>query len=189
MSKLASITLAPYIQKATSLIGVPRKIGGNAYRHCFYVLGCLIDYHYIDPVILKAGIIHDLFEDYPDFDRNEILAIDEDGHRVLEIALELSHFKNLGTKEQYLSNLKTTSRECKIIKCADRISNLMDLSIAVFRDEKVKRIIDETIDFIIPLAEEVDKDMLKELLDLVESRGELLNFFEEKMKKINNMNQ
>lgn len=183
MSKLASITLAPYIQKATSLIGVPRKIGGNAYRHCFYVLGCLIDYHYIDPVILKAGIIHDLFEDYPDFDRNEIIAIDEDGQRVLEIALELSHFKTVGTKEHYLSNLKHSSRECKIIKCADRISNLMDLSIAVFRDEKVRRIIQETVDYIVPLAEEVDTNMLKELKDLVESRSQLLNFFEEKIKQ------
>ena len=43
---MKSIILAPYILKATALIGVKRKVGGNQFRHAFATLGILIDYKY-----------------------------------------------------------------------------------------------------------------------------------------------
>ena len=44
--------LAPYILKATALIGVQRRCGGNQFRHQFATLGILIDYKYFDLIIV-----------------------------------------------------------------------------------------------------------------------------------------
>ena len=59
----SSIRLAPYIVKATALIGVKRRAGSNMFRHQISTMGILLDYKIIDPVLLKAAVIHDLFED------------------------------------------------------------------------------------------------------------------------------
>ena len=40
---LKNLVLAPYILRATALIGVERRVGGNQFRHCFSVLGILLD--------------------------------------------------------------------------------------------------------------------------------------------------
>ena len=62
---LGSITMAPYIVKAMALIGVKRRAGSNMFRHQISTMGILLDYKIIDPVLLKASVIHDLFEDAP----------------------------------------------------------------------------------------------------------------------------
>ena len=62
---LAHITLAPYIVKAMALIGVKRRGGSNMFRHQISTMGILLDYKILDPVLLKAAVIHDLFEDAP----------------------------------------------------------------------------------------------------------------------------
>ena len=63
--KLAKLVLAPYIQKATALIGKKRRVGGNQFRHAMATMAILVDYHYTGAVLLKAALIHDLFEDVP----------------------------------------------------------------------------------------------------------------------------
>ena len=63
MLQLKGIYLAPYIQLATALVGKSRHAGGNMFRHQIDTLGILIDYGYIDCVLLKASVIHDLIED------------------------------------------------------------------------------------------------------------------------------
>ena len=72
MLQLKSIYLAPYLQLATVLIGKSRYAGGNMFRHQIDTMGILIDYGYIDSVLLKASVIHDLVEDVPGFDPNLI---------------------------------------------------------------------------------------------------------------------
>jgi GTP pyrophosphokinase len=62
---LGNITMAPYIFKAMALIGVRRKAGSNMFRHQIHTMGILLDYKIIDAVLLKASVIHDLFEDAP----------------------------------------------------------------------------------------------------------------------------
>lgn len=62
-ASLRKVILAPYITKATALIGVRRKSGSNMFRHQISTLGILLDYKMTDPVLLKASVIHDLFED------------------------------------------------------------------------------------------------------------------------------
>lgn len=62
-NKLRSLVLAPYIVKATALIGNAGYVGGNQFRHAFATLGILLDYKYFsNPVLLKPDfLIHQLF--------------------------------------------------------------------------------------------------------------------------------
>ena len=76
MLQLKELSLAPYIQLATALIGKSRHAGGNMFRRQIDTLGILIDYGYIDDVILKASLIHDLIEDVAGFDVQNILDIE-----------------------------------------------------------------------------------------------------------------
>ena len=84
MQKLSDMRLAPYMQLATGLIGKARHAGGNMFRHQMDTLAILIDYGYIDSVLLKASIVHDTVEDIPDFDKNQTINADEEGQLVLE---------------------------------------------------------------------------------------------------------
>src|SRR3989339_2210280 len=87
---LADILLAPYIQKATALIGHKRKVGGNQFRHAIATLGILIDYHYTESVLLKASVIHDLFEDIAGYNPDDIRSIDNDGPEVVNLVYEVT---------------------------------------------------------------------------------------------------
>ena len=63
--KLINLVLAPWIIKATALIGKRRNVGGNQFRHAFATLAILFDYKLFDDyVLLKASVIHDLLEDF-----------------------------------------------------------------------------------------------------------------------------
>ncbi|NND30972.1 MAG: hypothetical protein HKN76_00185, partial [Saprospiraceae bacterium] len=62
-SALRNMTVAPYIVKATALIGIKRKSGSNMFRHQISTFGILLDYKVIDPILLKASLIHDILED------------------------------------------------------------------------------------------------------------------------------
>ena len=90
---LSNITLAPYIFKAMALIGVRRKHGSNMFRHQIGTMGILLDYKFIDPVLLKASVIHDLFEDaagMPGVSKEEIVKIDSDGPAVYDLVMEVT---------------------------------------------------------------------------------------------------
>ena len=88
--QLIQLVVAPYLQKATALIGVARKVGGNQFRHMMATFSILIDNHYTDHVLLKASLIHDLFEDVPGTHPDEIRYLDADGPKVLELVEEVS---------------------------------------------------------------------------------------------------
>jgi (p)ppGpp synthase/HD superfamily hydrolase len=174
LDTLKNLVLAPYILKATALIGVSRKVGGNQFRHSFATLGILLDYKFFyDPVLLKASLLHDLLEDLPSTQVDEIRTIDTDGNHVVELVLEVTQRDN-ETKPQYLDRvLKTGSKNAKILKCADRISNLTDLHLDTHTDKKISLYLEQTEDYILPMALQVNPDMVKELTDLVAKRREL----------------
>ena len=82
---LTDLRMAPYIVKAMALIGVRRRAGSNMFRHQIATMGILIDYKILDPILLKASVIHDLFEDadgMPGVTKDEIRNIDADGPAV-----------------------------------------------------------------------------------------------------------
>ncbi|MDD3875975.1 MAG: hypothetical protein PHT69_05105 [Bacteroidales bacterium] len=168
--ELVRMVVAPYIQKATALIGMPRKVGGNQFRHMMATFAILIDYHFTNTVLLKASLIHDLFEDIPDSDRNLIIAIDSDGYDVMSLVDEVTKSPT-ECKSDYLKRLlERGSEKAKILKVADRISNLTDMHPNVIRPEKMKSYLNETMLYVYPMAVQVNAHMAIEIEDLVHTR-------------------
>ncbi|MDR1319462.1 MAG: hypothetical protein LBJ90_07540 [Treponema sp.] len=176
MLRLKGTHLAPYIQLATLLIGKTREGGGNMFRHQLDTMATLIDYGYIDPVLLKASVIHDVIEDIPDFNHNLLLSIDYESHAVYDLVKEVTRLPD-ETKAEFLTRiLEAGSRNAKVLKAADRISNMISLGF-VINIEFISRYTDETERYIFPIAENVDKSMLRELKSLVVSRRKYLSAF------------
>jgi GTP pyrophosphokinase len=77
-------------------------------------------------------------------------------------------------KAEYLLRvMRTGSPRARILKLADRISNLTALGF-VHDPAFVRRYLQETRDYLLPYAAEVNANMCRELSDLVESRARLL---------------
>jgi (p)ppGpp synthase/HD superfamily hydrolase len=177
---LVNIRLAPYIVKAMALIGVRRRAGSNMFRHQISTMGILIDYKIVDAVLLKAAVIHDLFEDaagLPGVTEEEISRIDTDGPAVYALVMEVTH-RNQGVgrepKAEYLLRImQTGSWRAQLLKLADRISNITALGFVHDR-EFVRRYLQETRTYILPYAEQVNADMFRELSDLIANREQQL---------------
>ncbi len=185
--RLGTIALAPYIVKATALIGVKRKGGSNMFRHQLNTMAILIDYKMVDPVLIKASIIHDLFEDakgMPGVNEEEIKGIDSDGPAVYELVMEVTRRFVDGEKEQksdYLQRvMQRGSNRAKRLKLADRISNITALGF-VLNMAFVKKYLAETREHILPHAKQVNENMWRELSDLVENRELMLRREEDRV--------
>jgi (p)ppGpp synthase/HD superfamily hydrolase len=172
VEQLRTIALMPYIHLATSLIGKPRECGGNMFRHQMDTLAILLDYNFFDRVLLKASVIHDLIEDNPNTDINRISSL-EDGPEVLVLVREMT--KGPGeSKDAFLRRIRNrSSRNCKVLKVADRISNMISLGLVNDLDF-IKRYSLETAFLVYPIAEEISEHMARELRDLISSRMGLL---------------
>jgi (p)ppGpp synthase/HD superfamily hydrolase len=181
---LRNLTLAPYIVKATALIGVRRRSGSNMFRHQLSTLAILLDYKIIDPVLLKASVIHDLFEeaaDMPGVTEGEIVRIDADGPAVYALVMEVTVRTVDGVRElksDYLTRvMQHGSSRARLLKLADRISNLTALGY-VHDAGFVRRYVEETRTFVLPYAQAVSPDMFRELSDLTDSRERSLGLGE-----------
>lgn len=173
MLVLKGIYLAPYMQLATLLIGKERHAGGNMFRHQIDTMGTLIDYGYIDSVLLKAAVIHDVLEDIPDFNRNQILEIDSESGQVYDLVMEVTKLEGQSKPEYLKRIIQKGSHKAKVLKCADRISNMISLGF-VTDPGFIERYCDETELYIFPIALEVNFDMYQELIQLVISRRQYL---------------
>ena len=130
-------------------------------------------YGYIDSGLLKASCVHDCVEDIPDFDHNRIINVDEDGPDVYNLVLEVTR-KHEESKPQFLQRIiNTGSQKAKILKCADRISNMISLGF-VTDPRFIERYCDETEFYILPIAIEVDYNMYQELINLIITRRKYL---------------
>ncbi len=173
---LRDLTLAPYIVKAMALIGVKRRGGSNMFRHQLSTFAILLDYKVLDPVLLKAAVIHDLFEDAPTMPgvtQEEIERIDADGPTVFALVMEVTIRAVDGVREpkaDYLRRIMTEgSTRARLLKLADRISNLTALGF-VHDAGFVRRYVDETRSYVLPYAEAVNANMFRELSDLTDNR-------------------
>ena len=144
------------------------------FRHQLDTMATLIDYGYIDSVLLKAAVVHDLFEDIPDFNRNLLLNVDYESPAVYELVMEVTRDPD-ESKPEFLTRIHNNgSRYAKVLKAADRISNMIAL-VFVINTEFICRYTEETVKYVYPIAEQVDKSMLSELKSLVESRRKYLS--------------
>ncbi|MCL2209502.1 MAG: hypothetical protein FWC19_05090 [Treponema sp.] len=176
MLQMSGMHLVPYIQIATYLIGKSREAGGNMFRHQLDTMAILIDYGYIDSVLLKASIVHDVLEDIPEFNHNTMLCIDSEAHLVYNLVKEVTRLYG-ENKTDFLTRIKEKgSHYAKVLKVSDRISNMISLGF-VNNLDFVERYINETEKFVIPIAAQVDHNMLIELGDLVNSRRKYLEDF------------
>jgi GTP pyrophosphokinase len=175
--KLKNLVLAPYIIKATALIGRQRNVGGNQFRHAMATFAILLDYKLFDDyILLKAAVIHDLIEDVPETDERELRQIDEQANEVLNLVLELSRPKGMNKTLFLKKILEQGSRNAKIIKVADRISNLTDLHRDYYSKARMSSYLDQTEKYILPMALEVNKNMAVELKDLITIRRKQMNY-------------
>ena len=109
----------------------------------------------------------------PDFRRDLILAIDDESPEVYKLVLEVTR-RPIETKAEFLSRIREFgSSRSRILKSADRISNMISLGY-VTDVEFIKRYTDETEAQVYPIAELVDPRMLEELRELVKTRREYL---------------
>ncbi len=171
---LTDLVLAPYIVKATALISVSRRVGGNQFRHAMATFAILIDYKVTDPVLLKASVIHDLIEDIPYTNVEDIKRIDADSPRVVELVLEVTRMPG-EDKTAFLQRiLSSGSFRAKLLKVADRISNITDLHVDIYSVNKMKDYLEETEKYVLPMAKEANQDMYRELNDLINIRKGVL---------------
>lgn len=176
--KLRKLVLAPYIIKATALIGKHRDVGGNQFRHAMATMAILLDYKLFDDyVLLKASVIHDLLEDVPETNENELRCIDDQANRVVDLVLEVTRPKGMN-KISYLKKiLEKGSINAKILKVADRISNLTDLHRDQYSNKKMIEYLDQTEKYVLPMAQQVNKNMAIELRDLIDTRRKQMSLF------------
>ena len=178
---LAQTTLAPYIVRAMAMIDRPRRAGSNMFRHQMATLAILLDYKIVDPVLLKASVIHDLYEELahePWVTRDTVATIDADGPAVYDLVMEVTIRTPGGVREpksDYLLRvMKNGTERAKKLKLADRISNLVGLGFVTDR-AFVERYTAQTRDYILPYSKAANPDMHRELLDLVENRTSQLS--------------
>ena len=108
---------------------------------------------------------------------NELLSIDSESPAVYELVMEVTRRPGQ-TKAEYLQHIiRHGSQRAKVLKCADRISNMISLGF-VNDPEFIKRYCNETEVYVFPIALEVNFDMYNELLYLVQSRLQYLADFE-----------
>lgn len=173
MLVLKGVYFAPYIQVATVLIGKQRYSGGNMFRHQIDTMGILIDYGYIDSVLLKASLVHDVIEDIPDFNHNDLLQIDSESGQVYDLVMEVTR-RESEDKPSFLKRISERgSQKAKVLKCADRISNMISLGF-VTDPAFIERYCDETEYYVLPMALNVNFDMYQELIRLIISRRRYL---------------
>jgi len=175
---LSNLILAPYIIKATALISNERRVGGNQFRHQFATLGILLDYKFFsNSVLLKASVIHDLLEEVPGTNIKELRSIDSEADQVVDLVLEVTR-ADFDSKADYLKKiLLYGSVNAKILKIADRISNLTDLHRDIYSEDKMGQYLEQTEEFVIPMARQVNINMVTELTDLLKKRREMLHCF------------
>ncbi len=175
--KLSNLVLAPWIIKATALIGKQRNVGGNQFRHGLATMAILLDYKLFDDyVLLKASVVHDLIEDLPETNESELRRLDYQANQVVDLVKEVSRPKGQ-TKTDFLKSLlENGSRNAKLLKVADRISNLTDLHRDHYSKAKMTSYLDQSEKYILPMANQVNENMAIELKDLIDKRRKQLNF-------------
>jgi GTP pyrophosphokinase len=163
------VDIWPYIELAKHLIKKQRRGAGNMFRHQIETFAILLEFGYDNPVLLKAALIHDLFEDgekvgFTHFE--DILTTDHDGRAVYDLVNELTIRVENGIEEPktiFLHRIMTSgSQLAKLLKIADRLSNINTLFAT--NDKKfIIRYLDETWKCIMPFAKNIDISIAEEL--------------------------
>jgi len=161
--------LWPYISLARYLVKKERRGFGNMFRHQIETFAILLETGNEDPILLKAALIHDLFEDgekvgFTDFEK--VINADSDGREVYELVMELSIRVEHGVgepKSRFLERImKQGSERARLLKLADRLSNINTL-LATRDVAFINRYLEETRLYILPYATDINSRIAQEL--------------------------
>lgn len=144
-----------------------RDEGVRYFEHCRDVALILVKYGPTNPNELIVGLLHDVYEDQF-VPRGMIRHLF--GNEINEAIKILSHekpfYKSHGkitkkpeSKKEYFDSIKRSSILIKRVKLADRLHNLLTLEFC--KPEKRTRKIQETREYILPIAQETDKRFFK----------------------------
>lgn len=144
-----------------------RDEGVRYFEHCRDVALILTKYGPTNPNELIVGLLHDVYEDQF-VPRGMISHLF--GNEVNEAIKKLSHekpfYKSHGkitkkaeSKKEYFDSIGSSSSLVRRVKLADRLHNLMTLEFV--KPEKRARKIQETREFILPIAEKTDARFYK----------------------------
>ena len=174
--QLTNLTLAPWIIQATALRCKRRLVGGNMFYHQMATLSVLLHFGHIkNYILLKASCIHDLIEDIPETNQAYLRTMDADANDVVDLVLEVTR-RQFESKTEFLQRiLETGSENALLLKTADRISNLIETNSDIYNREKIKRYLEETEAYVVPMAKKVDQNMLTELIELILSRKKIIS--------------
>jgi guanosine-3',5'-bis(diphosphate) 3'-pyrophosphohydrolase len=163
-------------EKAKRAFRTKERDGGERYfEHLRAVALIVVVYMRVrDADVIAAALLHDIIEDIPSWTHQRIKM--EFNERVADLVWWLTkpHLRRGWTKEdadrKYHRQLRRAPREVIIIKAADRLHNLM--TIWKHDGERIARKISETVDFILPLAEDHQLLIheLEDMLKLLERR-------------------
>lgn len=163
-------SLHPYINLSLQLKQKLRKGYGTMFRHQLETFAILLEYGFTDSVLLKASLLHDLIEDVKDINENNIVQIDEEGDQVLILVNEVTKRQNNGLDEPkdvfLLRIMNGASLNAKILKLADRISNVASLS-HVNDIDFIQKYVNETEKYILPYAKAINDKMFTELTQIL----------------------
>lgn len=165
---LSGLALEPYLHLALGLARLPRKGGGTMFRHQMDTLAVLLEYGHRDPVLLRAAVVHDVLEDLPDVGEAAFAAL-PDGAEVLAVVREVSRGPD-EPKATFLRRVhREGSRRARLLKVADRISNLGNLGQSG-DPAFVRRYVLESALEVYPTAQEVSPEMAAAMRELLEQR-------------------
>lgn len=144
-----------------------REEGIRYFEHCRKVALILMKYGATDPDEIIVGLLHDIYEDQF-VPRGMIRKLF--GDKIEEAIKSLSHekpfykshgkiIKTAENKKEYFESIRRASILVRRVKLADRLHNLATLQFC--KPEKRARIIKETRESILPIAQETDAGFLK----------------------------
>ncbi len=168
--------------------GHERDSGERYYNHVVRVAGILIDHGYIKPRYIITGILHDTPEDtYCPLSMLERLFGPRTTRHILSLSKSYCLEDPLTGKlircdkkplAEYFASIKRDGECAIVVKAADRIDNLSDLTADIIPErwtpEKRIKQVAETRDWILPLVKNVEprfEEKLIHLCNVVELRA------------------
>lgn len=168
---------------ATAAHGNQRRNDGSAYiLHPIRVVSLLHEFGCEDTDTLCAAVLHDVVEDCSDGKPAEMAAVIGKcfGDSVCTAVSMLS--KNMALSgadgkvdlHKYFQRIASAWLSVRLVKVADRIDNVADMR--GWKEERVRRYLQETETYVIPIAESTNVRMAARLKALVERQKSSLHY-------------
>lgn len=150
---------------------VSRRSGEPYYLHPLAVAHIVLDWNQEEATII-GGLLHDVVEDTPMLLENIDMMFGPEVVRVVDYVTHFESFKDsfyrgkLNDIENKRMLLEATDKRALYVKIADRLHNMRTIE-GHQKEEKKKKISQETLDFFVPLAKSLSLEKAaKELLDI-----------------------